>query len=225
MRNNFEQELQLLHEKLTAMGGMCDKAIACAVKALLENDRALAENAYETEREIDSMERDIERLCLKLILRQQPVAKDLREISAALKMITDMERIGDQAADIAELTNYADLSVVTGAGHISAMAKATVEMVTNSIESFVQKDESLAREVIAHDDVVDDLFSKIKSEIILDIVREARLPENVSASIDDIKKNSEAEIDLLMIAKYLERIGDHATNIAEWVLFSITGTR
>ena len=232
MRNKFDSELQLLNEKLIDMGVMCEKAIACAVKALLEHDIALAESADEAEREIDRMERDIESLCLKLILQQQPVARDLRQISAALKMITDMERIGDQAADIAELTEYVCISPdsgTVGTEHITAMAEATVEMVTNCIDSFVNKDVRLAESVIAHDDVVDALFLKIKNDIVCNIVNDVKTssadPDSMNEEKldEDIIKNSESAIDLIMIAKYLERIGDHAVNVAEWVLFSITG--
>ncbi len=229
MRNKFDSELQLLNEKMIDMGVMCEKAIACAVKALLEHDISLAECADEAEKEIDRMERDIESLCLKLILQQQPVARDLRQISAALKMITDMERIGDQAADIAELTEYVCISSdhgTVGTEHITSMAEATVEMVTDCIDSFVNKDMELAKSVIAHDDAVDSLFLKIKNDVVCNIVNEVK---GSSAYIgnegldENIIKNSESAIDIIMIAKYLERIGDHAVNVAEWVLFSITG--
>ena len=159
--------------------------------------------------EIDKMERDIETLCLKLLLRQQPVAGDLRQISAALKMITDMERIGDQAEDIAEIIAFLNGRSGAECGDIDKMAKAATKMVTNSIEAFVKRDVELAKEVIAQDDIVDDYFNRVKQDLI----------ERISSDPSD----GEFALDLLMIAKYFERIGDHATNIAEWVMFSVTG--
>lgn len=152
------------------------------------------------------MERDIETLCLKLLLRQQPVAGDLRQISAALKMITDMERIGDQAEDIAEIIAFLNGRSGAECGDIDKMAKAATKMVTNSIEAFVKRDVELAKEVIAQDDIVDDYFNRVKQDLI----------ERISSDPSD----GEFALDLLMIAKYFERIGDHATNIAEWVMFS-----
>ncbi|MEG2428821.1 MAG: phosphate signaling complex protein PhoU, partial [Oscillospiraceae bacterium] len=168
-----------------------------------------AKQAIAEDKEIDQKEKDIEGLCLKLLLQQQPVAKDLRLISAALKMITDMERIGDQAADIAEIVTFTDLRESQNSVHIADMSYATMKMVTDSIDAFVQRDLNLAKEVIEYDDVVDNLFCSIKSDII-DLI------------LKDPQKSEEA-VDIIMIAKYFERIGDHATNIAEWVAFSITG--
>ena len=155
------------------------------------------------------MERDIETLCLKLLLRQQPVAGDLRQISAALKMITDMERIGDQAEDIAEIIAFLNGRSGAECGDIDKMAKAATKMVTNSIEAFVKRDVELAKEVIAQDDIVDDYFNRVKQDLI----------ERISSDPSD----GEFALDLLMIAKYFERIGEHATNIAQWGMFSVTG--
>lgn len=210
MRNKFDTQLEILNNDLIAMGALCENAIACAVKALENNDRGLAEDAMKAEREIDQKERDIEGLCLKLLLQQQPVAKDLRLISSALKMITDMERIGDQASDIAEIVAYVNLSESKNHVHVSDMARATIKMVNDSIDAFVKRDPELANSVIGYDDIVDELFLKIKNDLINLIARDTSYGEQA--------------LDILMIAKYLERIGDHAVNIAEWVVFSITGT-
>ena len=209
MRNYVDRQLSQLNKDLTEMGELCEDAISYAVNALLENNMELADEAKSIEKEIDKKERDIESLCLKLLLQQQPVARDLRQISSALKMITDMERIGDQAADIAEILHFTDLSSCSGAVHIAEMARATAKMVTESVEAYVRRDIATVQKVIAHDDVVDDLFSKVKSGVI-DMLADKSL-------------DGEQALDLLMIAKYLERIGDHAVNIAEWVMFSITG--
>ena len=209
MRNKFDTQLENLNNSLISMGALCENAIASAVKALMNNDMSLADKAIAAEKEIDQKEKDIESLCLKLLLQQQPVAKDLRLISAALKMITDMERIGDQAADIAEIVTFTDLSNNINRVHISDMAKATIKMVIDSIEAFVKRDLELAHDVIKSDDIVDELFTKIKTDIV----------SLISKDSDD----GEQFVDIIMIAKYLERIGDHATNIAEWVVFSITG--
>ena len=208
MRSRFDEQLMKLNTELIELGTMIEYAIDSGAKALTERDLALARRIMEYDREIDQKERDIETLCLKLLLQQQPVARDLRFISAALKMITDMERIGDQAADIAEITTMANI-VPEDILHVADMAKATIKMVTESIDAFVQADLELARAVMAYDDVVDDLFDRVKLELIELI---GKHPER-----------GEYAIDLLMIAKYFERIGDHATNIAEWVEFSITG--
>ncbi|HAN22080.1 MAG: phosphate transport system regulatory protein PhoU [Clostridiales bacterium GWF2_36_10] len=210
MRNKFDLQLEELNNDLISMGALCETAIANAVKALNNNDMILAEKAIITEKEIDQKEKDIETLCLKLLLQQQPVAKDLRLISSALKMITDMERIGDQAADIAEIVTFIDLSESKNNVHISDMAEATRKMVTESIDAFVKRDLGLAHSVIGYDDVVDNLFTTIKKDLI----------ELIASDI----KYGEQALDILMIAKYLERIGDHAVNIAEWVVFAITGT-
>lgn len=210
MRNRFDRQLVQLNNELIEMGGMIEKAISDTVKALVNQDIELASNVIEYDEEIDHQEREIEQLCLKLLLQQQPVAKDLRLISAALKMITDMERIGDYATDISEITiELSKESYIKKLDHIQQMAKETMVMLVQSVEAFVNKDMDKARAVIAHDDVVDDLFNKVKAELI------AMIHEDVNAG--------EQASDLLMAAKYFERIGDHATNISEWVIFSITG--
>lgn len=209
MRNRFDQQLERLHVELIRMGALCEDAIAAAAEALLKGDGSLADAAEETEREIDRQEREIEDLCLKLLLQQQPVARDLREISAALKMISDLERIGDQAADIAELTRYVRLPEGDGAPHITEMARAVIRMVTDSVDSFVKRDLELARQVCSEDDQVDELFDRVKEELIDLIAADSAFGSQ--------------GLDLMMVAKYLERIGDHATNVAEWVEYSITG--
>ena len=208
MRNRFDIQLAQLNNELIAMGALCENAIAGAVKSLLTGDQKLAAAAIRIDQEIDQKEREIESMCLKLLLQQQPVARDLRLISAVLKMITDIERIGDQASDIAEIVTY--LSGACGHNeHIEQMAQATIKMVTDSLDAFVRRDLDLAQHVVEHDDVVDDLFDQCKKDLISEIARDPSDGERV--------------LDVLMIAKYLERIGDHATNIAEWVEFSITG--
>ena len=209
MRNKFDEQLNILHNELITMGALCEEAISCAVKLLIDNNVQMKENVIETDKQIDQKERDIEALCMKLLMQQQPVASDLRTISSALKMISDMERIGDQASDIAEIAEYAYGSGMESETHIADMARATIQMVTDSIDSFVKKDVNLAHTVIEHDNTVDDLFDKVKGELI--------------SAIENKAANAEALIDLLMIAKYFERIGDHAENIAEWVIYSITG--
>lgn len=210
MRSYFDEQLAVLHSSLIEMGAMIERAIAKATKALLNQDLSLANEVMSNDGAIDQKEKDIEAQCLRLLLRQQPVARDLRQISAALKMITDMERIGDQAADIAELCVYlTDQTYIKNLEHISQMAYATIKMVNDSIDAYVKKDLALAEEVIKYDDVVDALFMDIKRELI-DLVHENA-------------EHGEQAFDLMQIAKYYERIGDHATNIAEWVIFSITG--
>ena len=209
MRSKFDEQLALLNRELIEMGAMCEEAIAVAAKAMLGGDTSLAPKVNALEGEIDRKERDIEALCLRLLLQQQPVARDLRQISAALKMITDMERIGDQACDIAELIGYLDGRGGAECRYIGDMARATIGMVTESVDAYVRRDTEMARAVIACDDVVDELFSRVKLSLI----------EMIAASPQD----GEYAMDLLMIAKYLERIGDHAVNIAEWVEFSVTG--
>ncbi|PWM66813.1 MAG: phosphate transport system regulatory protein PhoU [Eubacteriales Family XIII. Incertae Sedis bacterium] len=209
MRNKFEEQLMHLNNELITMGALCEEAISGCVKYLFNSDSEMKEAVIEVEKQIDQKERDIEQLCMKLLIQQQPVATDFRIISSALKMISDMERIGDQASDIAEIVKHIDRRNIDGDTHISAMAKETIKMVTDSIESFVKKDIELATDVIKQDDNVDELFNKVKDELIETL----RQPTECA----------EALIDLLMIAKYFERIGDHAENIAEWVIFSITG--
>lgn len=209
MRSRFDEQLTLLNRELIEMGALCEEAIATAAKAMLNGDVSLVARVITDDSEIDQKERSIESMCLKLLLQQQPVARDLRQISAALKMITDMERIGDQASDIAEIIRY--LGGRTGAecSYIGDMAHATIKMVTESVDAYVKRDISMAEAVIQDDDVVDDLFDKVKKSLI-DMI--ASRPQD-----------GEYAIDLLMIAKYFERIGDHAVNIAEWVAFSMTG--
>lgn len=208
MRDRFNEQLEQLNVELIKMGALCEEAISAATKALLDGDDALRESAAAAEREIDQKERDIENLCMKLLLQQQPVARDLRTISSALKMISDMERIGDQAADIAEITRDIADNSIKDLVPIGDMARATIKMVTDSVDSFVRKDLGLAEAVISSDDVVDDLFLQVREELIRRI---------------GMGDSGEVCIDLLMIAKYLERIGDHAVNIAEWVEYSLTG--
>ncbi|MCL2253278.1 MAG: phosphate signaling complex protein PhoU [Lachnospiraceae bacterium] len=210
MRNKFDNQLILLNNLLIEMGALIEKAIALAIDALERQDVILAKQAIDFDEEINQKEKDIETLCLKLLLQQQPIAKDLRLISAALKMVTDMERIGDQAADISEITLYlAGKPYIKKLEHIPQMADATVKMVTESIDAFVKKDLNLAKAVIEYDDVVDDLFVTVRRDLI----------ELVSSN----SEHGEQVMDLLMVAKYFERIGDHAVNIAGWVVFSITG--
>ena len=209
MRNKFDEQLEKLHVELIRMGALCEDAISAAAEALLKGDEELAKAAIEAEREIDQAEREVENLCLKLLLQQQPVARDLRTISSALKMISDLERIGDQAADIADLTRHVGLPSGSGVLHIADMARAVIGMVTDSVDSFVKKDLELARAVCRADDQVDTLFDRVKEELIDLIAADAAYGEQ--------------GLDLLMVAKYLERIGDHATNVAEWVEYSLTG--
>ena len=209
MRNRFDEQLFELNRELIEMGAMCEEAIASAAKALSTGNMELAAKVRANGAAIDQMERDIEGRCMKLLLHQQPVARDLRQISAALKMITDMERIGDQAEDIAEIITFLNGRTMNGIEHIEDMARETIKMVTESVDAFVKKDVALAEQVIAHDDVVDTLFSEVKCTII--------------KLIAETPVDGEFALDLLMIAKYFERIGDHAENIAEWVIFSITG--
>ncbi len=210
MRNRFDEQLTILNNEMIEMGALCEVAIASAAKALLSGDISLLSKVKASEEEIDQKEKDIETLCLKMLLQQQPVARDLRQISAALKMITDMERIGDQASDIAEIIPFLNGRRGDECNDIHLMAEATIKMVTDSVDAYVSRNIELARNVIIHDDIVDDYFGKIKSDLI--------------AMIASHPKDGEYEVDLLMIAKYFERIGDHATNIAEWVDFSVTGT-
>lgn len=209
MRTRFDEQLSLLNRELIEMGALCEEAIALAAKALLSGDTEEAAKVLPLDEEIDRKERNIESLCLKLLLQQQPVARDLRQVSAALKMITDMERIGDQAADIAEIIGYLKGRTGSEFDLIGDMARAAIKMVTESVDAFVRCDTELADRVISHDDVVDDLFNEMKKAL--------------SRIIAERPEDGEYAIDLLMIAKYFERIGDHAVNIAEWVVFSITG--
>lgn len=210
MRSRFDQQLMQLNEMLVQTGELCEQAISQTMVALSSSSDEIAREVIRADAHIDQMERDIEHLCLKLLLQQQPVAGDLRQVSAALKMITDMERIGDQAADIAEIVKSTDMSLVRGFPKIPQMAAKTSEMVHDAVRSFVDRDLALATATQAADDAVDRMFDDVATEMIDFIVH---------ADATDAQK----AIDVIMIAKYLERIGDHATNIAEWVDFSITG--
>lgn len=206
MATHFERQLEELHVQMITMGSLCEKVISLSARAI--QGKNCIEEVFDTDKEIDAKEREIENLCMRLLLHQQPVAKDLRDVSAALKMISDMERIGDQAADIADLSQFIEDSQVEIPEMIGKMAGMTVKMVTESVDSFVKKDLDLCRKVIDDDDQVDNAFNQIKEEL-------ARLMyQNLDAK---------AGIDLLMTAKYMERIGDHAVNIAEWVEYAITG--
>ena len=210
MRNKFDMQLDYLNEQLIHMGELCEIAINRATEALQHGSIEEAKEVISADEEIDQMEKDIERLCLKLLLQQQPVARDLRQISAALKMITDMERIGDQTSDIADIIIGAGMSEAREIPVIGKMAEATSKMVNDSVLAYVNKDLELARKVMLADDEVDKLFDQTKQKL-------------VKLIAEDHGNQGEKAIDLIMITKYLERIGDHATNIAEWVEFSITG--
>lgn len=210
IRTLFDDELSLLNTELIKMGALCERAVRSALNVYFLGKKADAETANKLEKEIDSKERDIEDLCMKLILRQQPVAGDLRLISSAIKMISDMERIGDQAQDIADIAINIDSDEINDHVHIRNMSETALSMVSKSIDAFVKKDVSTAEEVIKMDDIVDEGFDKIKEELI--------------QAVREDNKKSEEYIDILMIAKYIERIGDHAVNIAEWVEYSVTGT-
>ena len=211
MRNRFDRQLLELNNELIQMGSLIEQAIEMGISALVKQDVEKAEQAIKFDVEVDEQEKTIESLCMKLLLQQQPVAKDLRLISAALKMITDMERIGDQSQDIAEIAGFVHSTELAGKVHISDMANEAISMVTMSVDSFVRKDVKLAKEAIEADDKVDARFLEVKRELI----------ELVRSDSGD----AEYFMDLLMAAKYLERIADHATNIAEWVVYSITGER
>ena len=210
MRNRFERQLLELNNELIQMGSMIEHAIEMGISALVRQDVEKAKKAIAYDEEIDGQEKTVESLCMKLLLQQQPVAKDLRLISAALKMITDMERIGDQASDIAEIIITEDKSEAQDIPMIIKMSEAASKMVRDSVNAYVEKDLDLARKVMENDDVVDELFEEVKTTLI-NFIAENKGLQGVEA------------IDLIMVAKYLERIADHATNIAEWVEFSITG--
>ncbi|MGN1006117.1 MAG: phosphate signaling complex protein PhoU [Aristaeellaceae bacterium] len=210
MRVRFDEQLSLLNRELLEMGSLIEQSIRSATQALIRQDVEAANAAIASDHEVDQKEREIEALCLKLLLQQQPVARDLRQISAALKMITDMERIGDQAADISGIVIYlAGAPYLKKLEHLPQMAEAAIRMVTGSLDAYVNKDLELARRVMEMDDIIDDLFDVVKNELIGLIRKNA--------------DNGSQAIDLLMIAKYFERIGDHAQNIAEWVEYAITG--
>ncbi|MBE6988405.1 MAG: phosphate signaling complex protein PhoU [Clostridia bacterium] len=210
MRNRFDEQLEMLNRSLIEMGAGIEESIAITTKALTEQNTELARRAIEMEGEIDRLEKEIEAMCLKLLLQQHPVASDLRNISAALKMITDMERIGDQCEDIAEIAIIlANDTYIKKLEHIPMMAEAAVKMVTKAVNAYVNRDVEMARSIEKDDDYVDELFDIIK----LDLMKLIR----------DGIENSLQAMDLLMVAKYYERIADHAVNIAEWVVFSMTG--
>lgn len=209
MRSRFDEQLAILNRELIEMGALCEEAIALAAKALTDKDKTMAAKVAAMDAEIDQKERNIESMCLKLLLQQQPVARDLRQISAALKMITDMERIGDQAEDISEIVITLDGRYAENSALLKGMAESAIQMVTESVDAYVKRDTALAHKVIEMDDIVDDYFDQVKAELISKIAGEPA--------------DGEYALDLLMIAKYLERIGDHAVNIAEWVIFSVTG--
>ena len=211
MRSQFDEQLELLHKELITMGALCENAIALSAKALAEGNIKVAAQVPELSAEIDQKERAIEAMCMRLLLQQQPVAKDLRTISSALKMVTDMERIGDNSGDIAEIISMANIKASHDTLNIHDMAVATMKMVTESIDAFVKCDTQLAKAVIDYDDVVDGHFDRVKKLLI----------ERLGQPDTD----GEYALDLLMIAKYFERIGDHAVQIAKWVLFSITGNK
>lgn len=209
MRDRFEEQLKLLNKELVEMGALCEESIAYAVKVLTERDEKMRRNAIEAEKQIDHMEKDIESLCMRLLIEQQPVASDFRKVTSALKMISDLERIGDHAEDIAEIAVYVDPVDLKNQVHINDMAQAAVRMVVSGMDSYVKQDEELARSVLKMDDTVDKMFLSVKNELI-EMIRSG-------------EENGETLLDLLMIAKYFERIGDHAENIAEWVIYAVTG--
>lgn len=209
MRSRFDEQLLILNKRMIEMGAKCESIIALSAKALLSGEQDISKKVSPIGHDIDLLEREIESICLKLLLQQQPVARDLRQISAALKMITDMERIGDQAEDIAEIISYLDGRTGEECRDIRSMAEAAIKMVTDSIDAYVKQDLTLAKAVSDYDDVVDDCFDRVKQTLI--------------QMISDNDADGEYALDLLMIAKYFERIGDHAVNIAEWVEFSVSG--
>ena len=210
MRIRFDAQLEQLNKEIIDMGNLIEQAIVMAVEALISQDVEKAKRAMDYDKEVDKQEKEIENICLKLLLQQQPVARDLRIISAALKMITDMERIGDHATDISELTILmASTPYIKKLEHIEKMATESIIMINHSLEAYVSKDLEKAKEVIEHDDMIDNMFSCVRHDLV--------------QMIHQNPDNGEQAADLLMVAKYFERIGDHATNIAEWVIFSITG--
>ena len=211
MRNKFDEQLEELNQEMIKMGNMIEESISKAVEALYKMDHELAKQIMENDSKVDHAQKKIENICFNLLIQQQPVARDLRTITAAMKMVTDMERIGDHAADISEMSLYiGECKDLPKFEHIKQMASETVLMLSWSIEAYVTKDINKANDVIAHDDIVDDLFNEVKQDII--------------KLIHDMPERGEEATDLLMVAKYFERIGDHATNIAEWVIYSLTNT-
>ncbi|HPX84704.1 MAG TPA: phosphate signaling complex protein PhoU [Bacilli bacterium] len=209
MRTKFDNQLEQLNNELISMGALCEKAITLTSQAIMTKDLEKAKEAIAIDKDIVMKNREIENLCLKLLLQQHPVARDLRFISSALKMITDMGRIGHQASDLAEILIFADLSELHSSENLLKMSQATIKMVSESIDAFVNRHLELAKAVIAYDDIVDDLFVKTRKDLVQLIIRD--------------KSHGEQALDFLMIAKYYEKIGDHAVNIASWVVFAITG--
>ena len=210
MRDQFTTQMQMMHSELTAMGTLCEQAIASAVNGLLKADPALSKQAIELDEQIDQKERVIENMCMRLLLHQQPVARDLRQISSALKMITDLERIADQAADISEISlRFGDEKFIKEPEHIAEMARCAIAMVKDSVQSYINRDVAAARDLDNRDDRVDILFETIKKDLV-ELIR--RDPSNADQAIL-----------FMMVAKYLERIGDHAVNIGEWVDYAVTG--
>ena len=208
MRNKFDEQLVELNNEMIKMGAMIETAITNAVKALSQADEELAKKIMASDIEVDQAEKKIEDICFNLLIQQQPVARDLRTITAAMKMVTDMERIGDHAADISEMTIFMGKGKrLASFEHINKMAAETMLMLNKSIEAYIERDVAKAAEVIKHDDIVDELFSEAKADIIKLILEKP--------------SDGEEATDLLMVAKYFERIGDHATNIAEWVIYSL----
>lgn len=210
IRKIYDRDLKTLNSDLVLMASKGETAIRQSIKALIEHDEALAKEVIENDKVIDELEKSIERQCLKLLLKEQPVANDLRNISTALKMITDVERIGDQAADISEIgLKIMNEEYYKKLEHIPIMSELVIEMVSSSVHAFVNRDIDLAKKVIKSDDEVDDMFYEVKNEIVGYIQKDSSVAEQ--------------SIYFMMIAKYLERIGDHAVNIADWVIFNITG--
>lgn len=210
MRDRFERQLELLNSELITMGAICEEAVTYAAAALFNGSAGDAEKAAEAERLTDRKEREIEDICMRLLLKQQPVAGDLRVISSALRMISDMERIGDQAEDIAEIADHIkEINDIPQKDNLKLMAKAASSMVTESVDSFVRRDLELAEKVISDDDFADNCFYKVRDDLL--------------ALISEEPEKGQLCLDLLMTAKYLERIADHAVNIGEWVIYSITG--
>lgn len=211
MRSRFDEQLRELNKEMIDMGRMIVQSIAMAIEALTDKDDILAKRIMERDDQVDHAQKKIENICFNLLIQQQPVARDLRTVTAAMKMVTDMERIGDHAADISEMTILMGKeSPIDKFQHINKMATETVIMLNHSIEAYVERNKEKAKEVIEHDDVVDQLFDEVKKDIINLIQKDSG--------------DGEEALDLLMVAKYFERIGDHATNIAEWVIYSLKKT-
>ena len=211
MRSRFDEQLRELNKEMIDMGRMIVHSIAMAIEALTDKDDILAKRIMEGDDQVDHAQKKIENICFNLLIQQQPVATDLRTVTAAMKMVTDMERIGDHAADISEMTILMGKeSPIDKFQHINKMATETVIMLNHSIEAYVERNKEKAKEVIEHDDVVDQLFDEVKKDIINLIQKDSG--------------DGEEALDLLMVAKYFERIGDHATNIAEWVIYSLKKT-